>query len=62
MDQRARRMAQLDGALTVFVAVDGRPAGVLVLDDPLRPDAARTIRRSATGGHRTSRHGDRRPG
>ena len=42
--RRARRMAQLDGALTVFVAVDGGPAGVLVLDDPLRPDAARTIR------------------
>ncbi len=40
----ARRMAQLDGALTVFVGVDGRPAGALVLDDPLRPDAARTIR------------------
>ena len=42
--RRARRMAQLDGALTVFVAVDSGPAGVLVLDDPLRPDAARTIR------------------
>ncbi len=46
----ARRMAQLDGALTVFVAVDGRPAGVLVLDDPLRPDAARTIRALRRGG------------
>ena len=46
----ARRMAQLDGALTVFVAVDGRPAGVLVLDDPLRPDAARTIRGLRQGG------------
>ncbi len=40
----ARRRAQLDGALTVFVAIDDQPAGVLVLDDPLRPDAARTIR------------------
>src|SRR5262249_28727449 len=40
----ARRRARLDGALTVFVAVDGVPAGVLILDDPLRPDAARTIR------------------
>ena len=46
----ARRMAQLDGALTVFVAVDDRPAGVLVLDDPLRPDAARTIRALRRGG------------
>ena len=46
----ARRMAQVDGALTVFVAVDGGPAGVLVLDDPLRPDAARTIRALRRGG------------
>jgi P-type E1-E2 ATPase len=40
----ARRRAQLDGSLTVFVAVDGAPAGVLVLDDPIRPDATKTIR------------------
>jgi heavy metal translocating P-type ATPase len=40
----ARRRARLDGALTVFVAVNGAPAGALILDDPLRPDAARTIR------------------
>lgn len=46
----ARRRARLDGALTVFVAVDGQPAGVLILDDPVRPDAARTIRALRTGG------------
>ena len=40
----ARRRAELDGALTVFVAVDGTPAGLLMLNDPVRPDAARTIR------------------
>jgi heavy metal translocating P-type ATPase len=40
----ARRRADLDGALTVFVAIDGEPAGVLILDDPIRPDAARTVR------------------
>jgi heavy metal translocating P-type ATPase len=40
----ARRRAQLDGSMTVFVAVDGVPNGVLVLDDPVRPDAAKTIR------------------
>jgi heavy metal translocating P-type ATPase len=40
----ARRRARLDGSLTVFVSVDGNPTGVLVLDDPMRPDAARTIR------------------
>ncbi len=39
-----RRRADLDGALTMFVAVDGEPAGALVLDDPLRPDAPRTVR------------------
>jgi heavy metal translocating P-type ATPase len=42
--RRARRRARLDGALTVFVAVDGSPAGVLIMDDPVRPDARRTIR------------------
>jgi len=46
----ARRQARLDGALTVFVSVDGRPAGVLVLDDPIRPDAGRTIRSLRRGG------------
>jgi heavy metal translocating P-type ATPase len=40
----ARRRARLDGALTVFVAVDDEPAGVLVLVDNLRPDAPATIR------------------
>jgi heavy metal translocating P-type ATPase len=46
----ARRRARLDGALTVFVAVDGEPAGVLILNDPLRPDAAWTIRALRDGG------------
>ncbi|MBO0893274.1 MAG: cadmium-translocating P-type ATPase [Acidimicrobiales bacterium] len=46
----ARRRARLDGSLTVFVTVDGRPTGVLILEDPLRPDAARTIRALRTSG------------
>jgi heavy metal translocating P-type ATPase len=46
----ARRRARLDGALTVFVAIDGEPAGVLIMNDPLRPDAARTIRALRDGG------------
>ena len=46
----ARRRARLEGALTVFVSVDQVPAGVLVFDDPLRPDAARTIRSLRRGG------------
>jgi heavy metal translocating P-type ATPase len=40
----ARRRARLDGSLTVFISVDNKPAGVVVLDDPVRPDAAKTIR------------------
>lgn len=43
--QRARRRVRLDGALTVFVGVEGEPVGVLVFDDPIRPDVERTMRR-----------------
>ena len=46
----ARRKARLDGASTVFVAVGGTPAGVLILRDPVRPDSARTIRALRQGG------------
>jgi soluble P-type ATPase len=46
----ASSRARLDGALTVFVGVDGQPAGVLVLDDPVRADAARTVRALRAGG------------
>ena len=45
-----RRRADRDGKLSVFVAIDGRPAGALLLDDPIRPDAARTIRRLRKAG------------
>ncbi len=48
--QAARRRSRLDGALTVFIAVDGRPAGVLLLEDRLRPDARQTIRAVRRGG------------
>jgi heavy metal translocating P-type ATPase len=47
-----RRRADLDGALTMFVAVDGAPLGAIVLDDPLRADAPRTIRALRRGGIR----------
>lgn len=40
----ARRRARREGALTVSVTVDGALVGLLVLADPPRPDAARTIR------------------
>ncbi len=40
-----RRHADRDGQVTVFVGVDGVLAGALLLADPIRADAARTIRR-----------------
>lgn len=39
-----RRRAALEGASCVFVAVDGRVVGALILDDPIRPDSPRVIR------------------
>jgi heavy metal translocating P-type ATPase len=42
--RQARRRAELDGSLTVFAAVDGVPAGVLLFQDLVRPDAPRMIR------------------
>ena len=39
----ARRRSRLDGSMCVFIAVDGRAVGVLVFDDPLRPDAPSTV-------------------
>ncbi len=38
------RRVERDDASTMFVAVDGRIAGALVLADEIRPDAARVIR------------------
>ncbi|WP_323100732.1 heavy metal translocating P-type ATPase [Intrasporangium sp. YIM S08009] len=40
---QARRRATLDGCLTVFASVDGRPAGVFLLEDPIREDAPRML-------------------
>jgi heavy metal translocating P-type ATPase len=40
-----RRRARLEGTSAVFVAADGEPLGALLLDDPLRAEAGRTIRR-----------------
>jgi heavy metal translocating P-type ATPase len=42
--RQVRRRASLDGSLTVFVSADGVPAGALVLEDPIRPDAPRMVR------------------
>ncbi|GAA3414969.1 heavy metal translocating P-type ATPase [Streptosporangium vulgare] len=46
--QRAR--AALDGAMTVWVTVDGETAGVILLRDAVRADAARTLRRLRAAG------------
>ncbi len=48
--RRVRRRAESEGALTVFVGVDGIPAGLIVLDDPIRADAGRSIRALRRGG------------
>lgn len=41
----ARDRARLDGAAVAWVEVDGELAGAVVLRDPLRRDAPRTVRR-----------------
>jgi heavy metal translocating P-type ATPase len=48
--RQARRRAELDGSLAVFVGVDGEPAAALLLSDPIRPDARRMIRALRTAG------------
>ena len=48
--RQARRRAELDGSLTVFVAVDDEPVGALLLLDPIRPDAPRMVRALRTAG------------
>jgi heavy metal translocating P-type ATPase len=48
--RQARRRAELDGSLGVFVGIDGTPAGALLLHDPIRPDARRMVRALRTAG------------
>jgi heavy metal translocating P-type ATPase len=42
--RQVRRRSDLDGSLTVFVAVDGEPAGAFLLEDAIRPDSPRMVR------------------
>jgi heavy metal translocating P-type ATPase len=42
--------AEFDGAVVAWVNVDGELAGAILLIDPLRPDAPRTIRRLRAAG------------
>jgi heavy metal translocating P-type ATPase len=39
-----RRRADVDGAITVFVSVDGQPAAGVLLEDRVRVDASRAVR------------------
>ncbi len=39
-----RRRSAIEGTTLVFVGVDGRAVGALVLDDPIRPETPRAIR------------------
>ncbi len=47
-----QRRAELDGDSVVLVAVDGVPAGAVVLRDSMRADAARTVRELRQAGVR----------
>jgi soluble P-type ATPase/iron-sulfur cluster repair protein YtfE (RIC family) len=42
--RRVRRQTMLEGTSSVLVALDGKPAGALILEDLIRPDAPRTLR------------------
>ena len=42
--RQVHRRADLDGSLTVFVAIDDKPAGAFLLEDAIRPDAPRMVR------------------
>ncbi|OOP65245.1 ATPase P [Arthrobacter sp. SRS-W-1-2016] len=50
--RQVRRRADLDGSLTVFIAVDGQASGAFLLEDPVRPDAPRMIRALRNAGIR----------
>jgi len=42
--RQAKRRADLDGSLTVFVSIDDQAAGALFLEDRIRPDSPRMVR------------------
>ncbi len=50
--QHVRRRTAHEGMANVFIGVDDVLVGVLVLDDPLRPDAARALQRLRDAGIR----------
>ena len=48
--QRVRIASAREGLTNIFVSVDGRLTGVLILDDPIRVDAARAVQRLREAG------------
>jgi soluble P-type ATPase len=48
--RQVRRRAGLDGSITVYAAVDGEPAGAVLMEDPIRADAPRMVRALRTAG------------
>ncbi len=58
--RQVRRRTLLEGSAAVFVAIDRRPAGAIILADPVRPDAPLTLRtlRLAGFAHITMLTGD----
>jgi heavy metal translocating P-type ATPase len=50
--RRVRRRTAYEGMANVFVGVEGVLVGALVLEDPIRPDAGRTIERLRRAGIR----------
>jgi heavy metal translocating P-type ATPase len=46
------RRTDIEGSSAVYVAIDGRPAGAVLLVDTLRPEAVRTVRGLRRGGIR----------
>lgn len=50
--RRAVSRAGVDGCALVWVETDGRPVGAILLRDPVRTDAARTLRRLRAAGIR----------
>lgn len=48
--RRVRRRASLEGSTNVFVSVDGCLVGAFLIEDPIRADAARTVRKLRKAG------------
>jgi heavy metal translocating P-type ATPase len=48
--RRIRHRASLEGSTNVFVSIDGSLAAVILIEDPIRADAARTVRKLRKAG------------